>query len=165
MSRPTALYRWFDQDGRLLYVGITGTLAERTTAHSGTDDWWREVRRADVEWFDTAAEALAAERVAIQQESPRFNRSRPRVHGHLVSRPKSRGPLERRLVELLLRMPFDDYAAPRRAAGMSYDNIAYELTAWLRALSVEVGLPADVSIGGEALRRWASAGVSAPDPV
>ena len=60
----------------------------------------------------------------------------------------------RRFVELLLRMPFDDYVEPRRAAGKSYDDISFELTAWLHDQLTEVGLPADIKVSGETVRRW-----------
>lgn len=60
----------------------------------------------------------------------------------------------RRFVELLLRMPFDEYVDPRRAAGASYDDISYELTTWLHQQCEEVGLPPDIKVAGETVRRW-----------
>jgi hypothetical protein len=60
----------------------------------------------------------------------------------------------RRFVELLLRMPFDEYVQPKRDEGKSYDEISYELTLWLRQQCEELGLPADIKIAGETVRRW-----------
>jgi predicted GIY-YIG superfamily endonuclease len=69
----TALYRHRDENGTLLYVGISLTLAHRLAAHANTSHWFRDVVRVDIEWFPTRDEALKAERHAIQCEHPRCN--------------------------------------------------------------------------------------------
>lgn len=74
-GRPeaTALYRWYDVEARLLYVGISNQPVRRTGQHDDHQPWWREVRSATVEWLPTRAEALEAEERAIKREHPEHN--------------------------------------------------------------------------------------------
>ncbi|MFE9735444.1 GIY-YIG nuclease family protein [Streptomyces sp. NPDC005863] len=69
----TALYRLFDRDGRLLYVGISRNPDVRWGQHSLTKDWWHEVERRETKWLATRTRAEDAERQAIQTEHPRYN--------------------------------------------------------------------------------------------
>jgi hypothetical protein len=69
-----ALYRYFDHGDRLLYIGISGDLAMRETAHIGRSRWMRLVGRSTVERRATLEEALEAEQHAIEAEHPLFNR-------------------------------------------------------------------------------------------
>jgi hypothetical protein len=75
-DEPTALYRYFDADDALLYIGISNDPAFRGKAHlyeSRRDDWpQRAVRRVD-EWHDSRPLALKAEEVAIKAERPLYN--------------------------------------------------------------------------------------------
>ncbi|MEV0831511.1 MULTISPECIES: GIY-YIG nuclease family protein [Streptosporangiaceae] len=73
MSNRTALYRFYDEDDRLLYIGITENITARWGSHATKKAWWPEVARKDVEWFDTRALALAAETRAIITERPVHN--------------------------------------------------------------------------------------------
>lgn len=73
----TALYRHFDKDGRLLYVGISLSVIGRLAQHRGRAHWYKRITRIEVEWFDTRAEAAHAEMIAIQDENPECNISRP----------------------------------------------------------------------------------------
>lgn len=70
---PTCLYRFYDANDNLLYVGITSQLPMRWKTHDKLKPWWREVVRATVEHFDTREDALAAEATAIKAEKPRYN--------------------------------------------------------------------------------------------
>jgi predicted GIY-YIG superfamily endonuclease len=67
-----ALYRMFDSSGRLIYVGVTGNLGRRLGNHS-EKLWFPRVMTIKLQWFFTRAEALAAERQAIQTEMPLVN--------------------------------------------------------------------------------------------
>lgn len=70
--KPTALYRLYDGDGVLLYVGITGDLKTRWMMHSYTP-WGPQIATREAEWFDTPSEAASAEVEAIQTEKPIHN--------------------------------------------------------------------------------------------
>lgn len=68
----TALYRLYDGEGVLLYVGITNMPNVRFAAHS-MKSWWRRVDRKDIVWFADRQQAERAETRAIRDERPVFN--------------------------------------------------------------------------------------------
>lgn len=71
----TALYRHFDDGGVLLYVGITNNPEARVALHAYHAEWLAYSARCDVEWHEDRPAALAAERAAIRDERPLFNRA------------------------------------------------------------------------------------------
>ena len=89
MSYPpgrTAVYRFFDADGTLLYVGVTKNFEARRQQHKGTKAWWPEVdpNRTKVVWYVDEPSALRAELDAIGGECPVHNVDR--TNGHYRSR-------------------------------------------------------------------------------
>ncbi|MFF3998600.1 GIY-YIG nuclease family protein [Streptomyces cyaneofuscatus] len=68
----TALYRFFDSDDVLLYVGITNMPQVRWAAHT-MKPWWKQVARKEVVWFENRAAAAQAEVGAIRREEPKYN--------------------------------------------------------------------------------------------
>ena len=73
VDESTCLYRHFDSQGRLLYVGIALCASKRASEHKHRSPWFRSVSNITVEWFPTRRAALAAEKAAIAQESPMHN--------------------------------------------------------------------------------------------
>ena len=73
MSGRVSLYRHFDADGRLLYVGAAISVTRRTYRHRAMSEWFDDVRTITIEPFDSEEEALAAEIEAIRTEGPLFN--------------------------------------------------------------------------------------------
>lgn len=71
-DHPTALYRFFNADGALLYIGITHDIDQRWRDHA-RKAWWPDVVEKTVDWHETRTLALAAELVAIKSEAPRYN--------------------------------------------------------------------------------------------
>ena len=69
----TDLYRHYNGDNTLLYVGISLSAINRLIQHKGSSEWFDEIKRIDVEKFDTREEALIAETKAIQSEKPFYN--------------------------------------------------------------------------------------------
>jgi hypothetical protein len=72
----TTLYRAYDADHRLLYVGITDKLVtERLLQHRAywRVGWVEHVTAVHVRHYDDRAVAAAAESVAIRDEDPVFN--------------------------------------------------------------------------------------------
>ena len=67
------LYRHFDKDGALLYVGISCNAITRLKQHEHDSGWAAEIARVDIEHFASREEALAAERAAIKNERPKHN--------------------------------------------------------------------------------------------
>lgn len=75
-SERTALYRLYDADGALLYIGISATPKERLKAHRyglHRNTWAPSVASQTVEWCESKDAALAAEEIAIRQEQPLHN--------------------------------------------------------------------------------------------
>jgi len=72
----TALYRLFDAEGVLLYIGITRHPGVRWKQHQDDKSWWPLVAEKRIEWWDTRLSAGQAEQRAIQEESPLHNSQR-----------------------------------------------------------------------------------------
>jgi predicted GIY-YIG superfamily endonuclease len=72
-SERTAVYRLYDKDDVLLYVGITSNLDQRFSAHAAGKAWWPDVTRREIAWCSSRIEAEATEVLAIGSEKPRHN--------------------------------------------------------------------------------------------
>lgn len=71
--QKTTLYRYFDSEDRLLYVGITGDNTKRQSQHRRNSFWFGEIARASFEHFDSRDLAEQAETKAINIEKPMHN--------------------------------------------------------------------------------------------
>src|SRR6266478_2865693 len=69
----TALYRHFDKNGNLLYVGVSLNAIERTISHRDKSHWHQDIARIEIEWLHSRSAAYYAEKKAIQSEHPRYN--------------------------------------------------------------------------------------------
>ena len=67
------LYRLWDQNGALLYIGVTVNLFSRPWTHK-RQTWGHEIRRDTFEEFPSKEAALIAEREAIIGEKPKYNK-------------------------------------------------------------------------------------------
>lgn len=74
MSQETDLYRHYDGNGRLLYVGISLSAINRMSNHKQTSGWSKLVATIKIERYNTRKEALDAEARAIQEENPPYNK-------------------------------------------------------------------------------------------
>lgn len=72
MADMHAVYRMFDANGKVLYIGISGVVGRRFDQHS-QKVWFPQVSTITLEWFPTKAAAVLAERHAILAERPRYN--------------------------------------------------------------------------------------------
>jgi hypothetical protein len=72
---PVALYRYWDRDDLLLYVGITNNVAYRERSHINGSSWMDFAARSTIERFPTRFQAEPAEREAIKNEPARPNGS------------------------------------------------------------------------------------------
>ena len=72
-SQPTAVYRLYALDGRLLYVGMTNNPDVRFAYHALTKRWWSQVEEQAVEWHPDRGAARRAEAAAIKAERPVYN--------------------------------------------------------------------------------------------
>jgi predicted GIY-YIG superfamily endonuclease len=123
---PSALYRCYDADGELLYVGITSNPRVRMNSHRAHAQWWESCVRRTMEWYPSRPEALAAERKAISDENPRHNVVRP----HLFTR-RSEGS---RLIDPRVEVPrSNDITRPlydaRRSARLTLTALSRQCAA------------------------------------
>lgn len=71
--RPHCVYRFFDHQGALLYVGKAVNPDSRQRQHERRA-WWPDVRHITREWYDSDDDARRAEDLAIRDEGPLYNR-------------------------------------------------------------------------------------------
>lgn len=71
--RPASLYRFFDKDSALLYVGISVRTIKRVQEHKEHSAWFFLSQKMTIEHFASREEALVAETNAIQNETPKYN--------------------------------------------------------------------------------------------
>jgi hypothetical protein len=69
----TMLYRFFDKNETLLYVGESLAGPPRWAEHRRNRPWWHELSDVKVEIFSTKEAAKSAEWKAIQTENPKYN--------------------------------------------------------------------------------------------
>jgi hypothetical protein len=72
-DRPVALYRIYNADTELLYVGVSHSVLRRLDEHLTAKPWWPAVAWISVEHFADRFVAEAAESLAIREERPKYN--------------------------------------------------------------------------------------------
>lgn len=72
-DHETQLYRHFDADGRLLYVGISLSAPHRLSQHMRGSKWAADIVSIKVDRYPSRRDALEAERLAILGEKPLWN--------------------------------------------------------------------------------------------
>lgn len=75
MDKLVSLYRHFDKDGVLLYIGVTNNLGFRNKSHKTYAKWHDESHSITSEIFKNRELALWAEKEAIINEKPKYNRT------------------------------------------------------------------------------------------
>jgi predicted GIY-YIG superfamily endonuclease len=65
-----AVYRHYDAAGCLLYVGMSADPMSRSKAHRSASGWFTEVRRIEIDWFESKSAAIAAEREMTARLQP-----------------------------------------------------------------------------------------------
>lgn len=69
------LYICYNQQGEMLYVGISLDAGRRLKQHARDKDWFCEVSTIDVRHFDTRQMLEYAEKQMIQTNSPKYNKA------------------------------------------------------------------------------------------
>ena len=101
----TALYRLYERDGALLYVGITDDLSRRFWDHSRKKSWWRDVDGKMIWFYDDRSEAEEAETAAIYGEGPVHNVKGTPRHAEVlrIAQERAAGKYDRPEVDWSLR--------------------------------------------------------------
>lgn len=169
-----AVYRMFDAQGRLLYIGRTKDPGQRFADHS-MKRWFPLVATITLEWHPSLTAASIAERQAIQEENPWYNiaetartrwpptlldrerptsrrvRRRPRPVPATTSRSEMQAPIRSRLLELLA----SEAGITTTGAALEFRVSNWTARLWLERLRDE-GL-AEVQGSGRGAR-WRSTG-------
>lgn len=72
-NTKTALYRCYDNENNLLYIGISLSAINRLSQHKSHSKWFDAIAKVDVEWFQDRDSAILAEMEAVRIEQPKFN--------------------------------------------------------------------------------------------
>lgn len=88
LDSPTSLYRHFDADGNLLYVGISLSAIERLRAHREQSHWFEKIAFITVNRYQTRHKAEIAEDMAISLEKPLHNIRRSGAPDHNLFDPE-----------------------------------------------------------------------------
>jgi len=70
---PTDVYRVYDQEGRLLYVGASVNVFTRLREHRLYAEWWPLAFEGTVTRYENRAMARSVEAHAIRNEGPLYN--------------------------------------------------------------------------------------------
>lgn len=75
VDERVSVYRFFNKEGELLYVGMSRDPDKRERAHSrnAADTWYPKAVRRNIVWYNDRIAAEKAEMEAITNESPLFN--------------------------------------------------------------------------------------------
>lgn len=71
------LYRFYNESGQLLYVGVTNSCSRRWAEHAEVQPWWDQVATIRIERYPDRDAVLRAERWAIHAQRPRHNQRGP----------------------------------------------------------------------------------------
>lgn len=72
-TEPYFLYRFYDEDDTLLYIGITNDPERRLYQHTAQKPWADDIARTEYAVFANKTEAAAAEAALIKELSPLHN--------------------------------------------------------------------------------------------
>lgn len=87
LSKKTHLYRHYDGNGELLYIGISLSAVQRLSQHMSGSNWADEIASIEVEYYPDRDAALRAEKAAIEAEQPRYNITYNRTSVHAFNVP------------------------------------------------------------------------------
>lgn len=74
MNGSCQLYRHFGDCEELLYIGISLSTANRLAQHKNQSGWFHLIKNVTIENFSTRELAIAAEKKAIIEEHPKYNK-------------------------------------------------------------------------------------------
>lgn len=95
VNRSTAVYRFHNHIGELLYVGKTVDVAARFAQHAADKPWWHEVDMSKtlVTWHPSEPAALRVEEQEIKSRLPRYNKqhngANPLARAYVKPEPRS----------------------------------------------------------------------------
>lgn len=150
------LYRHFDEEGSLLYVGITLDMPRRGREHEATSVWFNQAARTTIESFSTRQAAIEAERMAVIMEQPRHNKIYRRQARELqVQLVRSRLQQQKRQKEEQLRAKYLSDRTPCGEEGEVVDD-GYLIGRIIRAQDDGTGSFVALSLNGSAVGSYST---------
>ena len=73
-----AVYRIYNFDKNLIYVGVTNDVLMRIAQHRRDKIWRDQITIIELDWCETRSEALAIENMLIEKMQPLYNLRQPR---------------------------------------------------------------------------------------
>ncbi len=67
------VYRMYDSNNELLYVGCTKNLLARIGSHQSDKEWKYDIKNITLEYFDNRLDALNAESKYQKNENPKYS--------------------------------------------------------------------------------------------
>ena len=95
---PQHLYRHYNKEGVLLYVGISLSAINRLGQHKDHAHWFSLISRVEIESFSSRAEVRNAEISAINKENPLYNLQRPTLKEQKTIYQDAKDDLVKRIV-------------------------------------------------------------------
>jgi excinuclease UvrABC nuclease subunit len=83
-TKGYTVYRLYDAERNLLYVGCTANVKRRFQHHSTQRAWWPDVAEVETETFASVSEAAEAERAYIVALDPRHNVAQTKTYAEKV---------------------------------------------------------------------------------
>lgn len=113
------LYRHYDVDGTLLYVGISLSAVKRLSEHMRASHWNKEIAKVEIATFPDKKSARQAELDAIAAEKPLFNVA----HTGVIVGGGKRGPKRKLSVEQIdaAEVDYDDLTLSMRTVSEKHD--------------------------------------------
>lgn len=118
------LYRFFDESGTLLYVGMTRDPERRMDQHRRQKPWWPKAERIEMQHFTTLRELRDAEKRAIREEHPVHNIQMNMVRSTGIKFARAKAPFYWHVIVSPPAIPFGTFV--RFVNASTYDE-AYQI--------------------------------------
>lgn len=80
------VYRFFDKNDKLLWVGCSSDVKRRIEEHKRIRPWMHETVRVTTEPYETYEDGRSAEARAVEAEKPKYNRFLKKAPSRIVDR-------------------------------------------------------------------------------
>lgn len=126
----TALYRLWDAQGGLLYIGIAVDPDVRWRVHRREKTWSHLVAERVTEWFPDRPAAEAAEAAAISSEKPRYNVSHSTTRKRGDAKGEYRNLYAKPRQVRIATQAWKNFGAAAKVAGTTRGRLLVEFVAW-----------------------------------
>jgi hypothetical protein len=151
MSTKSYLYRHFDKNGQLLYVGRSITPLSRHDTHRSASYWFDDIECIKIEKLSIYTDAVVAEYQAIKREKPRHNVNRTDAYKDTLLLTQRDRTAKRKAIEGVFLRRRENIAALAEVAGTWHEFARW--TAYSPQFLVNIAGPNPTRAIGEKLAR------------